>query len=95
MFISCHSLSDKDRKCLYAADGYIEDLSLAELEELAESESKSYTKLQFGSVGWKFQKQFPDRKWYNGVVVKIIKDVGKFVHLEIFYICIYLEIVSV
>jgi len=48
--------TEKDRKCFYAADGYIEDLSLAELKELAELESKSHTLPEFGSIGWKFQK---------------------------------------
>merc|ERR1712037_738654 len=32
--------------------------------------------LQFGAVGWTFQKQFPDKKWYEGVVIKILKKVG-------------------
>lgn len=71
---------DKDRKCLYAVDGYMEDLSLAELvklKELAEFEHEPRKKLQLGSVGWTFQKQFPDKKWYGGVVINILKDVGR------------------
>jgi len=70
--------TEKDRKCLYAVDGYVENLSVAELVELKKdlaSEHESYTTLQLGSVGWKFQKQFPDKKWYRGVVINILKDV--------------------
>ena len=79
--------SDK-RKCLYAEDGYVEELSLAELQELRELESKSlYNKLahiepkvsSFGSVGHKFSKQFPDGRWFDGVVVEVLTNVGKFV----------------
>merc|ERR1712194_811250 len=56
----------------------MEDLSLAELvklKELAEFEHEPRKKLQLGSVGWTFQKQFPDKKWYGGVVINILKDV--------------------
>ena len=79
--------SDK-RKCLYAEDGYVEELSLAELQELRELESKSLSnKLahiepkvsSFGSVGHKFSKQFPDGRWFDGVVVEVLTNVGKFV----------------
>lgn len=78
---SCLPFSDK-RKCLYAADGYIEELSLAELKELKALESKTPNKVDsklssFGSVGHKFSKQFPDGRWFDGVVVEILKNVGK------------------
>ncbi|KAL7554129.1 hypothetical protein ACHAWF_017521, partial [Thalassiosira exigua] len=63
--------ADKDRKCFYAADGYIEDLSLSELEELRDLESKSC--VEFGSVGYEFKKQFPGGRWFDGKVVKILK----------------------
>ena len=41
IFPACCKCPEKYRKCLYAADGYIEDLSVAELKELAENESKN------------------------------------------------------
>jgi len=78
--------SDK-RKCLYAEDGYVEELSLAELQELRELESKSLSNKpahiepkvsSFGSVGHKFSKQFPDGRWFDGVVVEVLTNVGKF-----------------
>ncbi|KAL7543463.1 hypothetical protein ACHAXR_012751 [Thalassiosira sp. AJA248-18] len=62
--------AEKDRKCFFAADGYIEDLSLAELQLIAELESN-----YIGAVGFKFKKQFPDGKWYNGAVLKILPGV--------------------
>ena len=80
--------SDK-RKCLYAEDGYVEELSLAELQELRELESKSLSnkpahiepKVSSFAVGHKFSKQFPDGRWFDGVVVEILKNVGACVPL--------------
>mmetsp|Transcript_25048 Transcript_25048/g.52988 ORF Transcript_25048/g.52988 Transcript_25048/m.52988 type:complete len:237 (+) Transcript_25048:705-1415(+) len=66
-------LPDKDRKCFYAVDGYIEELSLADLEELAKLESQSAMESKFGSVGWKFKKQLGS-EWCSGVVVEIVED---------------------
>jgi len=70
-------------KCLYAVDGFIEDLNLAELKELAQLESKSFVTMdpdmkdaiELGGIGYEFQKQFPGGKWFTGVVVKVLKDV--------------------
>jgi hypothetical protein len=75
VFISYCTLTDKDRKCFYAANGHIEDLSIAELESCARQESMSMD--SFGSVGYHFKKQF-DGKWFEGVVVKILVDTGMF-----------------
>ena len=79
-------LSGNKVKCLYPADGYTEELSLSELKELVDIESKTlFDKLarlesktvSFGSVGHKFTKEFPDGKLFDGVVVKVLKNVGK------------------
>jgi len=79
-------LSGNKVKCLYPADGYTEELSLSELKELVDIESKTLfdklTRLEsktlnFGSVGHKFTKEFPSGKWFDGVVVKVLKNVGK------------------
>ena len=84
VFLPYCTLIDNDRKCFYAANGYIEDLSIAELERCARQESKSMD--SFASVGYHFKKQF-DGKWFEGVVVKILVDTGTFLmHLFVFYL---------
>lgn len=50
------------------------DRQLQQQQELAELESK--TPIAVGSVGYKFQKQFPDGKWYTGVVVQVRSSKG-------------------
>jgi hypothetical protein len=75
LLIYC-SLSDgkERRKCFYAVNGHIEDLSIAELENCV---LVSKSKDSFGSVGYRFKKQF-DGKWFDGVVVKILVNTGTF-----------------
>ena len=68
VFLPYCTLIDNDRKCFYAANGYIEDLSIAELESCARQESKSMD--SFASVGYHFKKQF-DGKWFEGLRKKI------------------------
>lgn len=77
VFLPYCTLSDKDRKCFYAANGHIEDLCIAELESCARLESKPMDSI--GSVGYQFKKQF-DGKWFDGVVVKIV-NTGTFFFL--------------
>ena len=78
---------DKNRKCLYAADGYTENLSWDELKALAKYEREPSKTLQLGSIGWQFQKQFPDKKWYSGVVIKILNGVGMSCFFKILCSC--------
>ena len=76
MLLPYCTLSDgkESRKCFYAANGHIEDLSIAELENCV---LVSNSINSFGSVGFRFKKQF-DGKWFDGVVVKILVNTGTF-----------------
>jgi len=59
-----------DRRCKYLIDGFVEDLSTADLKMLATLEVEN--PVEFGRVGYRFRKQF-NEGWYDGIVVKVLK----------------------
>ena len=64
----------KDRRCKYLIDGFVEDLSVADLRILAQLEVDN--PVEFGKVGYRFRKQF-NEGWFDGIVVKVLSRGGK------------------
>lgn len=67
-------LTGKDRRCKYLIDGFVEDLSAADLRMLAQLEADN--PVEFGKVGYRFRKQF-NEGWFDGIVVKVLSRGGK------------------
>lgn len=67
-------LTGQDRRCKYLIDGFVEDLSVADLRILAQLEADN--PVEFGKVGYRFRKQF-NEGWFDGIVVKVLSRGGK------------------
>ena len=67
-------LTGNDRRCKYLIDGFVEELSVADLRILAQLEADN--PVEFGKVGYRFRKQF-NEGWFDGIVVKVLSRGGK------------------